>query len=263
MDEILAVGDYGFQQKCVARLRQMRDNGLTLLFVSHSPDTIKSICNRGLFLLGGKTAFCGSAEQAVNLYFNYIREQTNADALIAQKDLQKPVEFQSQVSGALRYGTGHVQIEKAELSDRHGQPTRAFRFGEEVRLHVWYRAHIATTNLSISFVVRDTAGIDLMGTTTFDERVILPSVGKEEQGKVSFSFLNQLRSGSYGVCVSINRVKERDYSDNVLFDQIDSCAAFVIIPDPNRPVHYKFSCPIQIKIGSVAEKEHSLHIANN
>ena len=44
-EAVLAVGDIGFQQKCVSRLRRMRDNGLTLLFVSHSPDAVRSLCN--------------------------------------------------------------------------------------------------------------------------------------------------------------------------------------------------------------------------
>lgn len=47
VDEILAVGDIGFQQHCLARLRQLRDGGMTLLFVSHSPDSVRSVCQKG------------------------------------------------------------------------------------------------------------------------------------------------------------------------------------------------------------------------
>ncbi|MCS7352481.1 MAG: ABC transporter ATP-binding protein, partial [Thermoflexus sp.] len=50
VDEILAVGDLALQQRCATRLRQLRDNGLTLLYVSHSPDAIKSICQKALLL---------------------------------------------------------------------------------------------------------------------------------------------------------------------------------------------------------------------
>src|SRR5205085_2820092 len=71
VDEILSVGDAGFQQKCIARMRKMLDGGLTLLLVSHSADTVKSICSgggRGLFLQQGRAVTFGPAADAVDLY---------------------------------------------------------------------------------------------------------------------------------------------------------------------------------------------------
>jgi lipopolysaccharide transport system ATP-binding protein len=247
VDEILAVGDFGFQQKCVARLRQMRDNGLTLLFVSHSPDAIKSICSKGLFLIEGRPAFWGAAEQAVNLYFNYVRQQANAEAMSAQQDITRPVAFQSQMPGTMRYGTGHVQIQRVELTDEVGEPCKAFKFGDYITLHVTYQSFIELDGLSISFLVRDLTGIDLFGTTTFDEKVRLPTLRPGERGRASFRFRNLLRPGNFGISLAINRVRQADYSDNVLFDQVDGCASFITIPDPGRPVHYKFHCPIEVE----------------
>lgn len=251
VDEILSVGDMAFQQKCVSRMRQMRDNGLTLIFVSHSPDTVKSICQRGLFLIRGQSAYWGPAEQAVNLYFNFIREQTNKEAIKSQVDISKPVQFSSKVEGLLRYGTGHVQIQKADLLNSAGESTRAFQFGESIVLEATVKSHLDIENLSVSFLVRDMAGIDLMGTTTFDERCALPPLAAGEQVRVRFQFANCLREGNYGISLAINRVSQRDLSDNVLFDQVDGCAAFAVIPNPERPVYYKFHTPIQIECSPV------------
>jgi len=246
VDEILAVGDFGFQQKCVARLRQMREDGLTLLFVSHSPDAIKSICTKGLFLIEGRPVFWGNAEPAVNLYFNYVRQQANLEAMNHQNDIAHPISFQSNVPGALRYGTGHVQIEKVELTDDTGQPCRAFKFGDYITLNVYFKTYIDLDNLSVSFLVRDLTGIDLMGTTTFDENVRLPMMRSGTQSKVRFRFNNDLHVGNFGISVALHRVSQRNYSDNVLFDQVDGCASFIVIPDPDRPVHYKVYCPVEI-----------------
>jgi lipopolysaccharide transport system ATP-binding protein len=247
VDEILAVGDIGFQQKCISRLRQLRDNGLTMLFVSHSPDAVRSICQKALFLMDGQPAFYGAAERATNLYLSYIREQTNKDALKTQVDLSKPVAFAKQVPGQLRYGTGHVQIESVEVLDRRGEPCRAFKLGEPVTVRATLASRIETGDVSVSFLVRDMTGIDLMGTTTFDEKVPAPVLRPGDKARVCFEFENSLRVGNYGICLAVTRVSQRDYSDVVLFDQVDGCAAFVVVQDPERPVHYKFHQPVSVR----------------
>jgi len=246
VDEILAVGDLGFQHKCIARLRQLRDNGLTMLFVSHSPDAVRSICTKALFLIDGQSVFFGSAEAATNMYLSYIREETNKDAIREQVDLRSPVPFTAHVPGQLRYGTGHVQIEAVGVFDRHGEPCRAFRLKDRIIVEATLRSHIDASDLSVSFLVRDLTGVDLMGTTSFDERAVLPPMRRGQRLKVSFEFENNLRSGNFGVCLAVNRLTSRDYSDVVLFDQVDGCAAFAVMADPDRPVHYKFHQPVSV-----------------
>ncbi len=247
VDEILAVGDIGFQQKCIARLRQLRDSGLTMLFVSHSPDAVRSICQKALFLLNGQPAFYGPAERATDLYLSHIREHTNQEALKEQADLSAPVARTTQVQGQLRYGTGHVQIEQVEVLNRAGEPARAFGLGEEVTIRAALTSQIEAKDLSVSFLVRDMTGIDVMGTTTFDERAAAPVLRAGERGTVEFTFENRLRAGNYGVCLAVTRVSRRDYSDVVLFDQVDGCAGFVVVPSPDRPVHYKFHQPVTVQ----------------
>ena len=247
VDEILAVGDIGFQQKCVARMRQMRENGLTFLFVSHSPDSVRSICQKALFLSEGQPVFYGPAEKAVNLYLNHVRNQANAEALKAQDHLKTPIAFQNEVQGQMRYGTGHVQIQQVDVLNEQGESARAFHFGERITLQARVKAMADTENLSLSFLVRDMTGIDLMGTTTFDERVKLPSLKKDEELTVCFRFANILRMGNFGISLAVNHVSRMDYSDVVLFDQVDGCVAFAVIPLPDRKVHYKFHNPVEIE----------------
>ena len=248
VDEILAVGDIGFQQKCVSRLRALRDNGLTMLFVSHSPDAVRSVCNRALFLVDGQMVFFGPAEQTTNQYLSYVREQTNKETLAGDTILGAPVPFKVDVPGNLRYGTGHAQIERVEVLNHLGEPTRAFRVGDQITLEATLRAHAPVRDLNVSFLIRDMTGIDLMGTTSFDEGVKLPVLAPGETTVVRFEFENRLRPGNFGVCMAANRVSSRDYSDTVLFDQVDGCAAFVVMGDPERPVHYKFHQPVSITV---------------
>ncbi len=68
VDEILAVGDLSFQQKCFDRLNRFRQAGKTILFVSHTMDQVTKHCDRAIFLDRGKMVYIGDPEEAVRLY---------------------------------------------------------------------------------------------------------------------------------------------------------------------------------------------------
>ncbi len=69
MDEVLAVGDMAFQQKCLNKMREEADDqGKTILYVSHNMNTIRQLCNRCIVLDQGKVVFNGDVEQAIALY---------------------------------------------------------------------------------------------------------------------------------------------------------------------------------------------------
>jgi ABC-type polysaccharide/polyol phosphate transport system ATPase subunit len=68
IDEVLAVGDKGFQAKCMKRIHEIIENGATLLFVSHSPNEVKKICKRGICIREGEKIFDGSADNAADIY---------------------------------------------------------------------------------------------------------------------------------------------------------------------------------------------------
>ncbi len=65
MDEMLAVGDQPFKRKCMKRIRSFKDEGRTMIFVSHNPKQVVKLCERGLVLKAGQLAFEGPAEEAV------------------------------------------------------------------------------------------------------------------------------------------------------------------------------------------------------
>ncbi len=68
IDEVLAVGDKGFQEKCKKRIHEIKEGGATILFVSHNPDEIKEVCERGICLEKGRISYDGDAQGAVNEY---------------------------------------------------------------------------------------------------------------------------------------------------------------------------------------------------
>jgi len=68
VDEILAVGDTAFQAKCIKRMEEFKKEGVTTLFVSHSMESVKSFCDRVIYLKEGKVEFDGDVNEGVNKY---------------------------------------------------------------------------------------------------------------------------------------------------------------------------------------------------
>ncbi len=70
IDEVLAVGDKGFQEKCKKRIHEVKNAGATVLFVSHNPDEVMEVCERGICLKEGKIICDGTSKDAVKEYYN-------------------------------------------------------------------------------------------------------------------------------------------------------------------------------------------------
>ena len=72
-DEVLSAGDYAFQQKCERRMGEMRERGTTLLYVSHSIDSVKSVCNKALWLDKGTVKMTGEVNDVGNAYMEALK----------------------------------------------------------------------------------------------------------------------------------------------------------------------------------------------
>ena len=248
IDEILSVGDLGFQQRCLIRLRELREKGVTVLFVSHSPDAVKSVCQNAIFLHQGRIVYAGTADQTVDKYLSFVQMETNKEQLAREKAWPISKAPMTSFGATFRYGTGHVQVISLELCDEQGAASRVFSIGGSIAIDVEIQSIIDVEDLSLSFLVRDGTGIDILGTTTFDEGVVLPRLTSRSSLIVRFSFQNCLRPGNYGVSIAVNRVSRRDYTDNIVFDQLDGAIAFRVAENPNRPVHYKIHQPVKFAL---------------
>src|SRR6266550_7195602 len=75
VDEALAVGDAGFQAKCVERMTKLVGEGRTLLFVSHNLSAVEAICGRGIFLLDGRVQAAGAVREALRAYLDWVDDR--------------------------------------------------------------------------------------------------------------------------------------------------------------------------------------------
>jgi len=79
LDEVLAVGDAAFQEKCLEKIEATKHSGVTILFVSHSSASVKQLCNRAIVLNEGRLVFEGSADEATNFYTQSLHLHSNME----------------------------------------------------------------------------------------------------------------------------------------------------------------------------------------
>jgi len=263
VDEILSVGDAGFQQKCVARMRQMLDGGLTLLFVSHAADTVKTVCSRGLFLRQGRAEFFGPAADAVDRYMHSLRTEVTERA--RQNVAQRKPELAAAPASAgdaaepapvvdltgLRSGTGHGRVVSARLLDDSGQESKAFTHGERMTLEVVLEAAptlpAPLDKIDLAFTIRDKSGADVFGSTAVDERGKLHPLPAGGRITVRASWTNALQSGPHGVALTFFRRPDYRGEGVITLDHLDAACAFDVLPS-KRVVRGKIHVPVEVTV---------------
>lgn len=124
VDEVLAVGDISFQKKCFERIQQLKDQGTSILLVSHSPGAIWSVCNKGLLIDKGTSEGIVSVEDACREYDHVNMLSRMLSPTSATSNDHLPSEY-----GGRRGGTGDALVTSIELLDEFGRPISEIGYG--------------------------------------------------------------------------------------------------------------------------------------
>jgi lipopolysaccharide transport system ATP-binding protein len=219
VDEALSVGDTYFQHKSFDRIRSFREQGTTLLFVSHSPGAVKTLCDRAILLDRGKV-LRDDLPDAVLDYYN---------ALVAAQRAEYEVWQSSRVPGrtVTRSGTAEATIESVELLV-NGRASRTLRCGDAAVVRVEIAAHASIPALTAGILFRDRLGNDVFGTNTFHLGARSSSVALGEAMIVDFVFPSvALGAGSYSITIALHLGDEHTHAN---FDWWDRALVFEVLP---------------------------------
>jgi lipopolysaccharide transport system ATP-binding protein len=107
LDEVIAVGDLRFQEKCMARVEELRQRGTSLLFASHDLDQIAEVCDRAIWLQEGRIRAQGEADQVVEEYREAMQAETFARTPAPEQDADGVLKLREN-----RFGTQELTIEE-------------------------------------------------------------------------------------------------------------------------------------------------------
>ncbi len=222
VDEALAVGDVYFQHKSFGRIREFKEQGTTLLFVSHDPTAVKSLCDRAILLGDNRVLKDGTPDEVLDYYSALVAERENRGML-----MRDAAHFEG------RSGNGRAVLLDVNLL-RNGQPAQMFRVGEAATLRIEYRANEFLPNLTLGILIKDRTGYEIFGTNSCHLGNLPPLGDKPGERRVVDFTIDALAlgAGSYSITVALH-----SYADhlNDSYDWLERAAVFQVILGANAP----------------------------
>ncbi len=130
IDEILAVGDQSFQDKCINHIYELKRKGVTIILVSHNLDTMRKLCSRLIWMEQGQIRASGPSEELIQRYLLYLHDREH------QTSLKQEADF-------LRLGTCEIEIMAVRMLDTQGKESNHFLTGDSLTIEISYIAHKA------------------------------------------------------------------------------------------------------------------------
>lgn len=233
VDEALSVGDIAFQNKCISRIKKLRDAGLTLLFVSHDLSTLQLICDRAIWIHEGKLKDTGDPVQISQEYYALTTNNT-------------PEENQAKGNIIPQQSTGMGEFLEAELVPSLNMGSKAYyHLGSSIRIKFTIRALQDLESCVFNISIYSNDGVWMVGQTSLDKGVTWDAApaGKQLSGIVELTNLC-LAPGDYKVALS---ACSKDLS--ICYALSDLCIGFSVRSDHptwgkiEHPCHWAITNP--------------------
>jgi lipopolysaccharide transport system ATP-binding protein len=196
VDEALSVGDAYFQHKSFDRIRRFRDQGTTLLIVSHNRSAIQSICDRAILLHEGRKIKEGAPDDVLDYY----------NAMLAERQYNT-IKQNTLTDGSVQTvsGNGEAVIESVRLFGDDKKSLEAVTVGQAVTLRVDIAVKQPIPRLVLGFLIKDHLGQPIYGINTHRIDKAVEDLSAGERLRYDFSFEANLGKGNYSVSLSASQ----------------------------------------------------------
>jgi ABC-type polysaccharide/polyol phosphate transport system ATPase subunit len=229
VDEALAVGDIYFRQRCMRKVHELRQKGVTILFVSHAIGDVKAIGDRTLWLDNGAVRAIGDTENVVAQYLAYMVEKDSRFLELGSRNHHQPAAASLAPETVTsipnidhRYGDARAEIIGIAVLNPQGQKLHLLEPGQPIVVRISACAREAVMNPNIGFMMRNHLGVDFAGTNTLREGHQLAELWPGDTVTVDFHLtLPELYPASFSFSPaiadgSLTEYKMCDWIDNAL-----------------------------------------------
>lgn len=262
VDEALSVGDEAFQRKCFARIEKIRNQGATILFVSHSAGTVLELCNRAIMLDGGELLAIGAPKEVVSRYQKLLyapaemaagireryRRELGADAESPIAPASKPAAHgvshvvASDVPDAyydqglqshseLRFESQGATVEDPHLETLGGERVNVVRAGAEYVFCYTAAFDRPSAGVRFGMLIKSVSGLELGGGVTSGSLDAIDVVEPGSTVAVRFRFRCLLAPGTYFLNAG---VRGRVGEEETFLERVVDATIFRVLPDPGR-----------------------------
>jgi len=214
VDEVFAVGDHAYQERCLRRIRELQQRGITILFVSHSMATVRQMCSRAVWLANGRIMADGMPEQVIDRYLNEATPHKEVRLSAPQP-----------ITGA-RWGSGEVEITRVSFLDAQGRDCTCIPVGSPLHIRVEFVAHRRIERPVFGLAIYHNVGTHVNGPNT--RLAGLPIEAVEGPGVVEYRVESlPLLPGGYTLTVAVH-----DWEGLHVYDYRHQAFPFTVDPSP-------------------------------
>lgn len=193
IDEVLAVGDVGFQGKCLEKIKEFKRNGKTIVFVSHDLEMVNKLCDRVILLNKGSIVKIDEPEKVIKEYL----ETKRSEELLRSLKITL---------------TGKILIKRVYFKNGEDEISDNFKIGERMIIGIEYEAVRKILNPVFGIGIYDSDENYLVASNTRDENLLIPFA--DGRGVIEFEIKNlPFKVGEYSVSVSAHDREEIQFYD--------------------------------------------------
>lgn len=258
VDEALAVGDIYFRQRCMRKVHELRDQGITILFVSHAAGDVKALGDRTMWLDGGRVRALGETDTVVAEYLAAMVEKDSAYVRLKAREapgrgaeVHAP-EIVTEIPNIdHRYGDGRAEVLGIAVLDEYGRKLGLLEPGSQVVVRISVQAKDALGEPNVGFMLRNHLGIDFAGTNTTREGFLLPPMAAGDVYTVDFYVqLPVFYPGSFSFSPAI---ADGDLISYRMCDWIDN-AVTIQMGHAEGPIYGYLHLPCKVMLNSSLKK---------
>ncbi len=240
VDEALAVGDALFQKRCYQRMEQLTNDGVTLLFVSHDQETVRTLTKKSILLNSGKIVDYGSSSDVLISYRKLLhkQEQEYYQKTIVNLTSAANNKFENDKKS---FGNGLAEILKVSIFNKDGESASVFTLGDVIRIQVDCKSNTELQNLNIGLRIRNKQGIKVTSWGTLNQDINAMNenmsqhifwnqkVSHGQEFSVWFDFECILGANVYEIQATITHEERPDYTRQTQLHWLDEAAFFQVI----------------------------------
>jgi lipopolysaccharide transport system ATP-binding protein len=232
VDEVFAVGDQAYQRQCLRRIRELQSQGITILFVSHSMQTVKQMCSRAMWLAQGRIAAEGRPDEVIERYLNQTLPGNGANL------------SEAQLASGMRWGTREIEITRVSLLDPQGKECNSLVSGSSMHVRVEFTAHQRIERPVFGLAIYRNDGVHVNGPNT--QLAGLPIESVEGAGAVEYRVETvPLLPGGYTLSAAVH-----DWDGLHAYDHWHQAFPFLVMPGETQEVYglvwmdarWRFAC---------------------
>jgi energy-coupling factor transporter ATP-binding protein EcfA2 len=211
IDEVLAVGDEEFQQRCFQKIEQFRREGRTIIFVSHGLGQVAQFCNQAMWLEKGEVQTIDAAYKVVSEYTGIAHQVEQVEE---EEISEEPID---------RWGTGEVRITKVAMQSTDGKESHTFTSGEPFRIKVDYDIQKPIDEMVVGIRITHLHGFNVFGSNTKRRGLFIPTT--LGHGSVEFAVdALPILEGSFDLTVDVS-----DNAEVRPYDHLEKLFSFNVI----------------------------------